>query len=464
MLILLSLALQVVLAADCGPEKSRAPLSQPFADLPLAPGATPAHCPQLPPRPSAGAPPELAPGELRSVTRKVALAGGGEKSFDFKYGYTNRGKEKTMIVIKGGPKADSWIDKTKKGEFKDYNLIVIELPGAGHNKFADNIDFGKEVGVEAAARLVKDIVAKEQPGSYVLAGHSYGTTVATAAASMITNESNMPKPAGVLLVGTVGRSTRQTEAGHEVTKGPSDISGKAYDRLTATQKEKFGELAILARETENTGKLAGALLSPLSVDFEVGYKYLTELLKLRPRDALACFDKPGGGTGGASPDDDAERKYAQKFYMEAGCELVSRENEMDTSHFFRDQLISSRPNACHCSNSKKAASYNSANWPIKNVPIFYVSAEDDFNTPPYQMEYHRGNQGRAASKTLFSLPRGGHGLGFSQMTEGGCGSALEAMFNSSPSGFQREMYSCTNPAEQKQKVKEAPKEAPPTYR
>lgn len=403
-------------------------------------------CPSLPPPPPSKQP-ELEKGELRSISRSVKRTDGKEQKFDFKYGHYNRGKAKTMVVIKGGPNAGSWVDKTTTSEFKDYNLIVIELPGAGHNRFGEEIDFASEVGTDAAARLARDVIQKEGLTNYVIAGHSYGTTVATGTAALLSAQKQIAKPKGVLLMGTVGRATRQLPTGHEVTEGPKNVSTKAYNQLSASEKERFKALVKHANAQPNgASEVAGSFLSPLSGDFKTGMAYIREMLSLTPEQAMACMrrGRPApepGGTGGPS---EAEQLYSKKFYMYAGCELVSGDNAMDTSHFFAGELISSRPNACFCSPSPRIGTYDSSKLKIKDIPLFYVSATDDFNTPPMQSKYHQQNQTLAASKTVFESETGGHALGFAAMMRGGCGSAIDGIFSRKPGQFKRELSSCQN--------------------
>lgn len=443
-------AIAVGSRAECSEERQREAFRRTFFDHAEIRGARPlrsAVCPRphLPSGP--GKEPEKSAGEIRSVSRNVRTTDGGSKSFDFKYGFHDRGKKKTIVLIKGGPNARSWIDNTAKDEFKDYNLIVVELPGAGRNRFDDSVDFGREVHVEAAAKLVKDIVSREKLDSYLIAGHSYGTTVATAAASMISNDSGrIRKPQGVLLVGTVGRATRQTPKGHEVTEGAMSASDRAFASLDPGEKEKFKKLVEHARSGPEgdraVSNLVGKFLGPLSADFQSGVGYIRKFLNMTPEQAISCLNAPPPPPAGGRPDE-AEMAYQQKFYAFAGCELVSRENAMDTSHFFDGLVTSARPNACHCSTSPTAGKYDSRNWPVRNVPLYYVSGEDDFNTPPSQTHHHQLHQGQAASKTLFQAP-GGHGLGYGEFVAGGCGAAVEAIFRSGPSRFQSEMSGCTS--------------------
>ena len=368
-----------------------------------------------------------------------------------------------MVLIKGGPSARSWVENTGPDEFKDYNLIVIELPGAGLNKFDKkedaNIAFDKEVNVEAAAALVKDVIAQETKngniGEYVIGGHSYGTAVATAAAAAVSADKAAVKPKGVLLMGTQGRATKQQPGGHEVTEGAKAVSNQAFCALTSEEKTKFKALVDYTANLPagNPGmdplnKISGGLLGPLSGDFDAGLKNLKDILALAPDKAYAKLTAGRGGAGaGAAPKPDpaqlASQEYAQKFYASAGCEMVSGAEPMDTSKFFGDQLVSVRPNACYCSTSDHVGKYKSANYQIKNLPLFYVSADDDFNTPSFQFKNHFEGQTSTGQKTVFKAPTGGHGLGFGQFAEGKCGGAVGAIFDSSPSGFWKGMSSCT---------------------
>jgi pimeloyl-ACP methyl ester carboxylesterase len=413
-----------------------------------------ARCPSLPKPHEQGQSPQADTGEIRSLRRSIATTSGGKKDFDFKYGFHDRGKKKTIVYIKGGPNSQSWIDKTNTDEFKDYNLIVVELPGAGYNKFDGSVDFNKEVNTTAAGLLVKEIVQKEGLQNYMIAGHSYGTTVATVATSLISQTAAMRKPSGALLMGTVGRANKQKSEGHEVTQGPKNASDKTFNSLTSEEKKKFKDLVeylnSFADKPYLPNVLVGTLMGPISGDPAVGADYLKKLLMLSPEDVLACMEeamqKKGSGQGESkAPSED--QAYAFKFYSYAGCELVSTNNKDDESHFFNNLLITKRPNACYCSSSSTAGTYDSAKWPMKNVPSYYVSAKNDFNTPPFQMDYHkRVQKGVSASQTVYQTESGGHGLGFFEMNKGQCSDALEGIFANSPNQFQTGMKTCTQTA------------------
>jgi hypothetical protein len=247
-------------------------------------------------------------------------------------------------------------------------------------------------------------------------------------------------------MGTLGRATHQKATGHEVTEGAKLASDKVYNQLSSAEKDKFQQLINYANklppQANAAGKIAGTFLGPISAGGDIGLNFMKKMLALSPEQIMKCMNHSRPPMPEMSADEKAAMEYGQNFYSYAGCELVSGQYAMDKSYFFNNLLVSERPNACFCSSSKNVGDYDSKNWPIKGVPLYYVSAKGDFNTPPYQQEYHQAHQTEASSINLYKAD-GDHGLGYSGLVAGQCGAAIDAIFASSPSHFQTGMKDCT---------------------
>lgn len=384
-IVLATLLARAGLAADA-PERSAAALVR--AARSVRPGAAgPSRIADNPDLPSA----------CRGDTvRTVAVETGG-RLFAYRYAYRPAEDPDMPVVfnIPGGPGQGS-IGMPLSVPY-EFGIVRTDPLGAGCNAnaalSADALDS------EALAAAVLAVVRDLHPRRYVLYGASYGTVVATIAASKA-RDAGLPDPVAVVLEAVIGRAYRPEESQQGFLAG--------WTRLK--KRLPPGAVRVLSQDPP-----------PLGVAPEIWGGWIQQL--------LLYGASPGGGDGfavdalskldPAAPEEgrqlvlDMLRQFAQPadaahvaLYRSIVCrEIDGATRGQQTDVALRGgELVPLDPG--FCGGSSMTRPFDAARYPV-SAPIFYFSGGEDPATPEFQTRCHYESQ-RSAAKTWVSVPTGGH--------------------------------------------------------
>lgn len=268
---------------------------------------------------------------------------------------------KTIIQLCGGPSACltgrgvGLQPNTPPG----YDVIIFDYPGLGEN--AKGVP-EKFLNAEGAAKLTEAVVRSAGLQDYVLSGVSFGTQVATIAASRLGHSTYAHKPKSVLLDSPVGPSKPWRGAG-EYTEQMSNPEEKA--KFTAAY--------------ENTARAIGAR-HRVMLDMWLYMKrpeFQKAFVVASPRDRIACLSE--WSTQNASEPIDAELKKAL----------------MELSRYMKRSMCD--------------FNYDPKHHPIpRPIPITYLSGARDMVTPTSAAAAHANAQ-TETSRSISVFPNGSHG-------------------------------------------------------
>ena len=328
-------------------------------------------------------------------------------TFQYSYEYVAPSADgaPTVVYIPGGPgqaaigEAADWADRLPVG----YGLVLTDPRGVGCNEAASGA-YGESF---YKSRFVADdvLAAVKDLGlsNYLLYGISYGTEVATIAASKA-DAAKMP-PKALVLEGVLGRAMNDDEA--------DATYSSLWDAKLAAQPEVA---AAFAKSDLPLGYTAPQWLTVIRSALMLGEMST----KNGPTDPLDLVTESAVSTDAGkqkwarsvidqlvhSNDDINESDAASTFYAYIACREVF-EDLVETT-LVGGHMVRGSENYClDAGLTFTAEKFDSAAWQVK-APIYYFVGENDPATPSALAKYHFDHQTSAASKELIFIGKGGH--------------------------------------------------------
>lgn len=337
------------------------------------------------------------PSACRAGTVRTVDVDAQGRRFALRYAYREAEDPDMPVVIDipGGPGQGS-IGMPLSVPY-EFGIVRTDPRGAGCNANAaiSAEDVDSETIAKDVLAVVRDIGAKR----YILYGASYGTMVATIAASKA-REAGVPEPQAVVMEGVIGRAYK-----------PEESLGDRVERWRELKRRlPPGAVRALSQDPPPFG------FSP-----EVWGGWIEYL--------LLYGGSPGGGEGfavtalsavdPAAPESDHEmvRSMLETFSQPADAahvnlyraivcrELDGANRGQKTDMILRGgELVPLAPGFCE--GRPMDHPFDAAQYQI-SAPLFYFSGGEDPATPEFQTRYHYESQ-PAAPKTWVRVPSGSH--------------------------------------------------------
>lgn len=321
---------------------------------------------------------------------------GQKGTFSYRYGSGSEilPDDKVVVFIPGGPGQTSLdMSIALPSEFK---LVRIDPRGVGcnENSALENADFNSETLARDVLAVVRDLKLK----NYMLQGISYGTIVATMAASLAAEE-KVPAPSAVVLEGVIGRAFHN----QEYIQGYLDAWARVKTKISAEVLNLFRKTSLPFGFTSEqwAAWLSSSLIYGELPDSD---EYiLTELPNLdsgHGEDARKFLrNRIARGIAEPSP-------AKTKLYRQIACrEFVPdvRDVKFDFD-LVGGELVATDKNLC--SGLQLDRPFDSERYQISS-PIYYFSGALDPATPLPQAQWHFDSQ-QGEAKTWVIVEKGGH--------------------------------------------------------
>jgi pimeloyl-ACP methyl ester carboxylesterase len=381
----------------------------------------------------------------------------------------------TVIVIPGGPggAGGTLMDLSPGQDFPigaikntDFNVIYVDPRGAVTLN-SDAISRGEpdEVRVgcnipkvagdfpESAyrsdynARDILEIVKKEKLSNYVIYGGSYGTVVATmAASSKLLDLAKAPSPKKVVLEGVEGHAWSsyagyfagfKSEWARVKAELPSDVAAQfATSRPFGYSSTAWANFIF---RNSILGLLEGDLASFLG--------YLPDSPQVEATRA-EMIRELSPETGGTVPDlsqpvleaINEAQAVAQAMNNNVECRELMKGSAYPIDLDQNGDLTYGSGDACEGIDLDPARAYDPKSWQIA-APVYYFEGSLDPATPIQEAREHFAGQ-RNAPKTFVTVNHGHHGPLMVEMTEAGCSQAIWTAIDNNPSALRAALATC----------------------
>lgn len=348
--------------------------------------------------------------DLESIkTIELPMAHGREdftRKFNYKYQFIENGRDlPTIVHIPGGP-GDTYLTKTKKIEgLIAFNHILIDPRGVGCNHNTDIPD--ALLSTNEHATDIMRIIESLNLQNYILYGISYGTVVATVMGEKFSELTEVPKPKAILLEGVVGKAFEQGEYGGEFKKGWgntlsnvdglfeifSDNSNLPYGytnvewwSLIKTTLSAFGGLSIqIFSALKNEDPRAEKLFEEFTSSDTPNY-----LGRNRFYDWVACREI-------------FPAKNSLQGFWNGDFTDIDLQDFVDT--YDSIESVDDLPGTCL--NVELSTPYDSAEYQVRSIPLYYLQGENDPNTSLEQAKYHHAQQ-HSTDKYFIEVEKSGH--------------------------------------------------------
>lgn len=306
----------------------------------------------------------------------------GNKTFPYTYEYNCKNPSlPTVIHIPGGPGLTS-IGSNPMAGF-NVNVISTDPRGSGANaKYWTVGGTEKDLSTESVANDIIAIIENQKLKNYSLHGSSFGTAVATVAASKLEKSKSTYLPKSIMLEGVVGRAIQEGEQSSITKKVFDEIKTEAAFCITCKLDSLQGQLS-----PTQIGNLMEAIQS-------LGKDTATHLLKNSSSEQLAQM-----GIKNSTPlDSDELRVYhaiaCREFFLNGITDITYSQGQL------------TGPTGGSCNGQKRDHPFDSKVWQVKTKTYYVVGTADNF-TPLAQARYHFENQTNE-NKEVVCVPRGGH--------------------------------------------------------
>ncbi len=345
------------------------------------------------PYPVSGSPSEI--GEIK--THQFLFKHNG-KTTALKYSIAsalNTPKKGTLVYLCGGP--GFTCPKRAFSLPEDYDIVTIHYLGIGNNRVLNKPDdMAINSQGEAVAQMINDLARHD----IIILGHSYGTAVATVAASKHTHRQDTEKKStlkGVFLTGIVGPS-----AGAIYGTDYPKVAEQAWQSLSPFEQKQFRKNYLKAsknltpKDKENLDRiLSGPLI--------YGPKLTSETLK-----AFLKSPKDFTNFPAVTSDIPPEVKEAVWQQRAAACELFETVIDLRKTKVFGGLVTPNTfsPEICDC--RLLPARWKPNEYQIKGVPVIYLNGTSDPATPIAGAQQHFDSQTETSEKIFLAEPNGGH--------------------------------------------------------
>lgn len=303
-------------------------------------------------------------------------------------------KKGTLVYLCGGP--GFACPKRAFNLPENYDIVTIHYLGIGNNRVLNKAeDMAVENQGEAVAQMINDLARPD----IIILGHSYGTAVATVAASKYTHKPNTEKKSnlkGVILTGVVGPSAGATYGAEY-----PNIAKQAWDALSNMEQKQFRKQYLKISKNLSLQKKANLdkiLSGPLIYGPTLTTNGLRSFIK-SPQD-FADFRVLT-----TLPPEVKEGIWQQRA---AACELFETVIDLKNEKVFGGLVTPNTfsPEICDC--RLLPARWKPDDYQIKDIPVVYLNGTSDPATPVAGAKQHFNGQTETSEKVFLAEPNGGH--------------------------------------------------------
>ncbi|MGZ3768512.1 MAG: alpha/beta fold hydrolase [Bdellovibrio sp.] len=308
----------------------------------------------------------------------------------------------TVIAIPGGPGQGliGSLNSIKAGDFipDDFGVITIDPRGVGKNEFGEDTKNDIYTSVNAAKDILQ-VIEQEKLDIYFIHGQSYGTVLATILGNLI-ESSNLPKARGIILSGVVADKFDDPLKGYNnqlqriLTSYAKEDQQKIIANLKVLEstfgenKRVFGILfynALVSNVEDPTSNgITGINMKKFFDDIRVGAFD-------SPNQAMEVFKTTAAQVGKIRKSIDLTRKNSMAEIIKCH-ELTSNDSMVDLHFDFEKFELVSEISDCAKKGYVLDRPYHSADFQIKNTPIFYIQGLLDPATPLENAKLHFDRQ------------------------------------------------------------------------
>lgn len=357
----------------------------------------------------------------------------------------------TVIAIPGGPGQGliGNLNSIKASDFipDDYGVITIDPRGVGKNDFGADPKNDIYTSLNAAKDILQ-VIDQEKLDNYFIHGQSYGTVLATILGNLI-ESSNLPKARGIILSGVVA------DKFDDSLKGYNDQLQRLLTSYSKEdQKKIIANLKVLESTFGENKRVFGilfynALISNVEDSTSDGItginmkKFFDEIRMGAfdsPNQAMQFFTTTAVRVGKIKKPIDLIRKNSMAEIIK--CHELSTNDSMVDMHFDFDkfQLISEISD-CAKKGYTLDRPYQSAEFQIKDTPLFYVQGLLDPATPLEKAKLHFDRQ-ENNNKIFIQFDIYAH---TALMGLWPCSLGLWESFGEGPTSFGQFIQSCGRP-------------------
>lgn len=336
----------------------------------------------------------------------------------FKYYYQHIKKapdsSPTIVFIPGGPGGTA-IDQLPENPFfdftqmllglpKSYNAILTDPRTAGCNRNSQTLP-KESFTTENVANDIASVINHLQLENYVLAGHSYGTVVATHLGKMA-EDGIIPRPRSIVLSGTPGRYF----VNHEETVRPAyyKIWANLRSHLPQTLQDQFPKNNDWSDYYDKwnqpllLGQTAAAWFGFIFSNLQEGGVYLNGKLSYPFLDKLALINSSDAASQGSLKSEVAAHEPSEASANSSATKLKPFHDAI-----WCTELEEFQSDECKAQNLSFSNPYDSKSFQMGQTPLIYLHGEFDPAVPIELAYYHYINQ--TGDKKYFLVAKdGGH--------------------------------------------------------
>ena len=329
---------------------------------------------------------------VHEITRPYANSSG---TFTYRYsiGSEVQPNDPVVIFVPGGPGQTS-MDMSIAIP-NEFILVRTDPRGVGCNE-VDGLtdeDFNSEVLARDVLAIVRDLKLKK----YMIHGISYGTIVATMAASLAESENTLP-PSTLVLEGVIGKAFQPGEYSEGYFQNWKNVKPLISDSIL--NLFNYSPLPFGLSSQEWAAWISSNLIYGI---LPSGDNYLlNEISNLDGNHSLAekrAF-KNRVLRAIAPPTPAKTRIYQQIACREMVPDVHDVKFDFD---FINGDLVATDRNLCTGLSLDRP--FDAKKYPVKS-PIYYFTGDTDPVTPLYQAQYHFDSQ--SAHRSWVVVSKGGH--------------------------------------------------------
>lgn len=327
----------------------------------------------------------------------------GPRSFQYKYEIKRAiPGSPTLIAVPGGPGQGliGSMRMVKNGDFvpDDFGIILIDPRGTGQNNFGSDPSGEIYTTSKVAMDIIK-VIQEERLTNYFIHGQSYGTAVVTVLGSNI-SRMQISQPRGLILTGVVNHAFINSLEGYNEQLRRLFSMYSLLDQQNIKQslekiQEEFGEnkrtfailfINLLAPNTEDSSSDGIS-----NINMKLFFDALAEGNLNSDNQAMTFFRETAKEVGQVQKPILNQRNNLMPEIIKCH-ELTKNDGMLDIYFDFNQFKLISNTMDCKQKGYSLDRPYNSKEYQIPSVPIFYIQGLLDPATPFSGAKVHYDQQ------------------------------------------------------------------------
>lgn len=332
--------------------------------------------------------------------------------------HQNQNFDQTPVIFYfcGGPGISCTADGHPEEIVRGIPVVIFDYIGINQNEVKNQDP--EVMSIESQAEFALQILKKINPKRVIFYGQSFGTSVATVAASRLVNEAQ--KPELVILDGVIDKPNllnTQPVVQELEALFSSKLGAVKIDKIQSAWIKNLGSLRLNQKQTVIKqaqmevleGIKNGYMTFSDALDAVVYKNYVKDLLESIKIEA----DSDQGDTSGPTTPGQARE------YRAAGCQVRSKFNNLSFNGAlkFLNPINSndSEDNSCECALIKR--NYYAEEFPLQGMNILYLNSLYDMQTP-FEGAWAHARRLSRSNQVYFVAGSGqAHGLLGSEMNQ-----------------------------------------------